>query len=219
MATNAMLERPSPDLVEEPQELSHVAFTRLLDWLDNGVDSHGERYVEMRRRLTAYFDRRNRPLADELADETLNRIGRTLQRDGVITVTPQERYCYVVAKFVLLEDVRREQRHVREDMSLPSDPESWKGHRTSLTPNDTAAYSEARLAGLDRCLDSLEPDVRTIILDYYRDAGRERIARRREMARALGITMNALGIRVCRIRAALEARMAMYGSRRDVTGG
>src|SRR4051794_2839428 len=153
MGSNAMLDRPSPHVAEEPQELSHIAFTRLLDWLDNGVDSHGEKYVEMRRRLTAYFDRRNRPLADELADETLNRIGRTLQRDGAITVTPQERYCYVVAKFVLLEDMRRQQRHVREDVSLPSDPESWQGHRTSLTPGDHAVESEARLARLDRCLD------------------------------------------------------------------
>ena len=69
-------------LREEPQ-LTQVAFGRLLEWLDEGLDSHGERYLEMRRRLVAYFDRRNRPDADELADETLSRIGRTLEQDTV----------------------------------------------------------------------------------------------------------------------------------------
>jgi len=29
----------------------------LLEWLDDGIDSQGEKYLEMRRRLVAYFDR------------------------------------------------------------------------------------------------------------------------------------------------------------------
>jgi hypothetical protein len=101
-------------LREEPQ-LTQIAFGRLLAWLDDGVESHGERYVEMRRRLVAYFDRRDRPNADELADETLSRISRTLEQDGRIDMTPPARYCYcyVIAKFVLLEDVRRERRQGR----------------------------------------------------------------------------------------------------------
>jgi len=34
-----------------------AAFGRLLAWLDEGTDSAGERYLEMRRRLVGYFDR------------------------------------------------------------------------------------------------------------------------------------------------------------------
>ncbi len=90
---------PRPDVKEE-RGLSALAFTRLLDWLDDGVDSYGERYLEMRRRLISYFDRRNRPFADDLADETLNRIGKTLERGDVIAIRPQARYCYIVARFV-----------------------------------------------------------------------------------------------------------------------
>ena len=91
------------------------AFSRLLEWLDDGVDSHGERYVEMRRRLVSYFDRRHRPSADDLADETLNRIGRTLATDGAIAIAPPARFCYAVARLVLLEDLRREQVPVAVD--------------------------------------------------------------------------------------------------------
>jgi hypothetical protein len=32
------------------------AFRRFLEWLDEGQDSNGERYLEMRRRLVRYFD-------------------------------------------------------------------------------------------------------------------------------------------------------------------
>jgi hypothetical protein len=47
----------------------------------------------MRRRLVAYFDRRNRPGADELADETFNRIASTLEKTGLIATRPPARYC------------------------------------------------------------------------------------------------------------------------------
>jgi len=51
----------------------------------------------------------------------------------------------------------------------------------------------------------LKAEQRELVLEYYRDAGRQKIERRREMAARLGISMNALGIRACRIRNALEA--------------
>jgi hypothetical protein len=87
------------DVFREEPALTEVAFGRLLEWLDNGVDSDGATYLEMRRRLVSYFDRRNRRTADDLADETLNRIRRTLEKDGAIAITPPARYCYTVAKF------------------------------------------------------------------------------------------------------------------------
>ena len=65
---------PPRDITREKWGLTQPAFSRLLEWLDNGVESHGETYLEMRRRLVSYFDRRNRLAADELADETLEAI-------------------------------------------------------------------------------------------------------------------------------------------------
>ena len=74
----------SPDVLRDEPKLTQIAFTRLLVWLDDGIESHGEQYIEMRRRLVSYFDRRSRPSADELADEALNRIARTLDEVGII---------------------------------------------------------------------------------------------------------------------------------------
>lgn len=189
--------------MREERVLTPLAFRRLLDWLSDGGRSGGEAYLEMRARLVTYFDRRNRLSADELADETLNRIARTLEQSGVIRVTPPARYCYVVAKFVLLEDLRRDRLRIRVD-----DPDRFSqaaGHGIGLVDVDPGlALQEQRLECLDACLQKLPPEQRELVVEYYRDTRREKIERRRELAKRLGITMNALAIRACRIRATLE---------------
>jgi DNA-directed RNA polymerase specialized sigma24 family protein len=189
------------DAVPERPLLTETAFTRLLAWLDDGIDSHGERYLDMRNRLVAYFDRRNRRFADELADETLTRVGRTLETSGSIAVTPPARYCYVVARFVLLEDIRRQRRYV----SVEEDRLAAVAANEPVVADDTATTKERRLECLDRCLDMLKPDQRELAIEYYRDAKRQRIDRRRGLAMRLGISINALGIRACRIRGTLES--------------
>jgi RNA polymerase sigma factor (sigma-70 family) len=176
-----------------------LAFSRLLEWLDEGVDSHGERYVEMRRRLVSYFDRRNRPGADELADETLNRVARTLEEAGVIETTPPARYCYVVARFVLLEDFRRGRRQVGFDSQAAA---AAKG-ASRVDPDEELEIREERFDCLERCLQQLPPDQRELVVEYYRDAQRQGIEHRQQMANRLGISRNALGIRAFRIREAL----------------
>ena len=195
------------EVLREAPEFTQNAFGRLLEWLDDGVDSGGETYLEIRRRLIIYFNRRNRPLADDLADETLNRVGRTLELQGAIAVTPPARYCYVVARFVLLEDIRRQRRQVPVDDA-----------RVAASPVENldgpAAIYEQRLQRLDVCLDKLKPEQREIVVEYYRDARRGRIERRRRMAERLGITMNALAIRTWRLRSSLEACVAACRSRR-----
>jgi DNA-directed RNA polymerase specialized sigma24 family protein len=182
---------------------SGTSFTRLLRWLDEGSDSKGERYLEIRRRLVAYFDRRNRPAPDILADETLDRVSRTLEESGRIKVTPPARYCYVVARFVLLEDIRRSQREIPFDETRPVSSHEPSANRAAM--EETA---ERSLECLTRCLNKLKPEDRALIVEYYRDAKRQRIDRRRELARGLGITMNALAIRTWRLRTNLEACMA-----------
>jgi DNA-directed RNA polymerase specialized sigma24 family protein len=197
-------------LREEPA-ITQLAFTRLLAWLDDGVHSNGERYLEMRRRLVSYFDRRNRPTAEELADETLNRVARTLAQTGAIATKPPARYCYVVAKFVLLEDLRRERRHVPLDETWHVDSAKPAAR---VGPDSGVMLKEQRLDCLDRCLQELKPEQRELIVEYYADDRRQKIERRRELATRLGITMNALGIRAFRIRDGLMACVESCRQRR-----
>ena len=195
------------DAFRQEPSFTKFAFSRLLGWLDDGEDSRGESYLEMHRRLVTYFDRRGRPSPNELADETLNRIGKTLERDGVIETTPPARYCYVIARFVLLEDIRRERRHVPLEFE-PRASASGMLAEARPEPGEVFAAREQRLDCLECCLQKLTPEQRDLIVEYYRDGRGQRIEQRRDMAKRLGITMNALGIRACRIRSTLEACVA-----------
>ena len=196
---------PAGDIPRDERGLTPIAFSRLLQWLDDGASSHGDTYLEIRRRLVAYFDRRNRPSADELADQTLNRIGRTLEETGTIATRPPARYCYVVAKFVLLEDIRRGQKQVSLDEPWRADAVARAGRLPG--PDEGSAIQEHRLDCLDRCLQKLKPEQRELVVEYYRDTLRQKIERRQALAQRLGISMNALGIRASRIRGTLEACM------------
>jgi hypothetical protein len=64
---------------------------------------------------------------------------------------------------------------------------------------------EKRLACLRRCTSKLEPANRELIMRYYVGKGGVKIGNRRSLAESLGITMNALAIRACRLRDKLEA--------------
>ena len=64
---------------------------------------------------------------------------------------------------------------------------------------------EKMLTCLEQCTDKLDPLNRRIISQYYVGKERAKIDNRRALAETLGITMNALSIRACRIRDKLEA--------------
>src|SRR4051812_26639811 len=83
--------------------LTRDSLQRLLNWLDGGVTSDGHAYVEMRRRLRDYFTRKQCRTADDLADETLSRVARRLEEEGITLAETPARYCYIVGRFVFLE--------------------------------------------------------------------------------------------------------------------
>lgn len=179
------------------------AFRHLLHWLDEGVDSGGERYLEMRRRLALYFDRKNCLSPDDLADETLNRVTRKLEEKGSIEDLSPAHYCYVVAKFVFLEYLRGVQ-PAQTSFEEPAHSALLSG--VSGAPgNDSESQAREKLHKcLDHCLDQLPEKDRELILEYYRGEQRTKIEGRHRLAERLGLSLNALSIRACRIRDKLE---------------
>jgi RNA polymerase sigma factor (sigma-70 family) len=184
--------------------LSREALQRLLNWLDCGANSDGRAYVEMRRRLRDYFERKNCLPAEDLADETLTRVARRLEEEGIRRDETPARYCYIVARFVFLEHLRETKSHpmathVSGDVAPePSAP-------TAAEAAEAAGTREAQLACLQKCLLELDPLNRRIITRYYVGSARVKIDNRRELAESLGLSLNALTIRACRIRTRLEA--------------
>ena len=184
--------------------LSTAALQRLLNWLDGGAGSDGQAYVAMRRRLRDYFSRKNCLPAEDLADETLTRVARRLEEEGITRDETPARYCYIVARFVFLE-------HLRETKArpmvagIPGNAAPQPSAADVAEAADAAKAREKLLASLRKCLQELDPLNRRIITRYYIGTARVKIDNRRELADSLGLTMNALTVRACRIRTRLEA--------------
>ncbi len=191
--------------------LTTVALDRFLNWLDEGANSQGQKYLEIRRRLVAYFDRKNCPVPDELADETINRVARRLEEvDSIETETPA-RYCYITARFVFLEYLRTG----AKDQRLRSELSRESGHEQE-DPGDREGKARM-LKWLEECAEKLDPANKKLIFRYYVGEERVKIENRRALAKALGITMNALSIRACRIREQLERCVQERIGRRNET--
>ena len=177
------------------------AFRKFLAWLDEGADSDGQRYLEMRERLILYFDRKNCLLPDDLADETLNRVARRLEEEkGAIETETPAKYCYITAKFVFMESLRG-----KEKNNVPLDDVLNRKHseQAAVEP-DEKEIKEKMLVCLEECTNKLESVNREIIFGYYHGEERIKIENRRALAKTLDISVNALSIRACRIRDKLE---------------
>ncbi len=172
-------------------------------WLDEGVPTDGDRYLEIRRRLVQYFDRRGCLTADELADETLNRAARKLAEVGHIENVAPAQYCYVLARFVFLEYIRRPgQKDSEFDETARLDGVASASSRPNSESDGETR--ERSMASLSRCLEKLPTADQHLILEYYQGDKREKIDRRSKLAERHGLTLNALSVRACRIRNKLE---------------
>ena len=187
---------------KKDRALSPYSFQGLLSWLDQGTNSDGQQYLEMRRRLVEYFDRKNLINFEELADETLNRVARRLEDEGTIESDTPARYCYVVARFILMEHLRETQKErvMVENISQQQPGQSIAEHHAA----QEMEIKEKMLNCLENCTLQLDPVNQRIITRYYVGQERVKIENRRELAASLGITMNALSIRACRLRDKLE---------------
>jgi len=178
------------------------SFRRFLAFLDNGVESNGASYIEMQRRLAGYFARKGCAEPEELADETLNRVSRRLDEEGSIDIDTPAHYCYITARFVFLEHTRAGNMNnvALDDGKLNID----RNARLNASDNELEK-KEKMLTCLDECTSKLDKRNRDLILGYYFGNERAKIQNRSSMAEKLGITLNALSIRACRIRRTLEA--------------
>ena len=185
--------------------LTREALDSLLDYLGPDRSAAGERYEEIRGRLIRLFGWRGCDHADELADETINRVAEKIACGVEIRSEDPFRYFCGVAHLVFKEILRREKRQrtaLEEVRHLPPPPD----------PEE----EDERLDWLRGCMAELDEEQRTLILDYHRGDGSQRIKRRQTIAERMAIPINALRIRVHRIRVRLEECVR---SKEDSGGG
>jgi DNA-directed RNA polymerase specialized sigma24 family protein len=168
--------------------LHRRAFDQLLQALGPDRDTAGIAYERLRQRLVKFFSWEHCPEPEACADESFNRIARSIERGEAIQ--KMDHYALGVARLVLLESKAQQ----RKLASIPV-------HTDPLHPSSSEAEeTERALVCLEKCIKSLEPAQRTLLLEYYRGSGKSRIDQRRRLAAELGIELNALRNRAMRLR-------------------
>lgn len=174
--------------------LTQEAFDGLLDWLDNDRERAGRKYETVRYRLIKIFSCRGCGEAEDLADETINRVSDRVPEIAQGYTGDPALYFYGVAQRVHLESMRK--KHAPE--SLEARPPTIAAE--PMIGDEIEAESEC----LERCMERLPAENRLLVLQYYRDEKQAKINHRKRLASELGIAVNALRIRAHRIRQTLQ---------------
>ena len=177
--------------------ITQEQFDSLLEWLGNRDRELGaKKYETIRAGLVRVFISRGFNDAEDLADETINRVIARLPDIRENYDGEPSRYFHGVARNIIREQARR--REITAEVSAV-----W------VDPQPGSKELEC----LERCLQLLSADKREIILDYFLYEGHDKIEHHKEMAAELGISEGALRGRVHHIRATLVNCM------RQCTGG
>ena len=126
--------------------------------------------------------------AEDLADETINRVMKRLPDIRDTYVGEPARYFHGVARFVIREMGRRKEVATDEIPVFSVKPEVHTDEYDCLV----------------KCLRFLAPEKRDLILDYYIYDGRDKIVQHQRMASELGISEGALRGRAHQVRVNLE---------------
>ena len=172
--------------MNQENALTQTAFDSLLAWLDPDRDQAGKKYEHIRQRLIKIFTCRACSDAEELADDTINRVALKAHKIAEEYVGDPARYFYGVAQKVHLESLRK-----RPPVVMPP-------------PVVKSDEFEQEYECFESCMELLLPSNRQLVIEYYQSDKRAKIVQRKEMAQKMGIAQNALRIRAHRIKSSLQ---------------
>ncbi|HEY6330274.1 MAG TPA: hypothetical protein VI756_13125 [Blastocatellia bacterium] len=164
-------------------------FEKFLAWLDADRDQAAMKHEEVRCRLIKFFVCRGCPIAEELTDESIDRVILKIDELVETYVGDPKAYFYGVARKIYLESM----------------------HRPAMTALPVLAEdppeqdeTDPEYQRFEECLGRLSQKDRELILDYYLDEKQAKIDHRKELAERLGITGSTLRLRAHRIRQILQ---------------
>jgi len=170
-------------------------FDDLLAWLNQDRELASSAYLNLRNSLLRIFAWNRCADPEGLTDETFDRVARQVPTLRETFKGNPRLYFYGVANNLIKEYRKKVNSHVpMEGFDVAGDPPQ----------EDQEETSERRRECLSRCLGKLSKEKRELILTYYAKEKQAKIIHRAEMARQLGVSIEALRVRMLRIRGNLE---------------
>lgn len=176
-------------------ELTGEALDGLLTWLDPDREQAGRKYEHIRKSLIKIFAWRGCAEAEDLADETINRVARKVPEIASTYQGNPVLYFYGVGRRLFLEYQKQQLRRAPQEADAESP--------ASMVEEASAGDLERRHECLEQCLQKLSESNRELIRDYYQRDLQTRGDWRSELARRMGVSAGALRVRAHRLRAAL----------------
>lgn len=177
----------APPDTKKPK-LTNETFDKLLLLLDPNRDRAGEKYELLRLKLAHFFRARACPSVEDLADEVIDRLAKKIAEGEEIRNVFG--YCHGIARLVRLESLRNpEARRVSFD-DLPVIP----------FMAEDEVERQSRLECFKHCLRELSEEDAALLVEYCSCDHGVRSEARQKMAEQMQIPINALRIRVHRIK-------------------
>jgi RNA polymerase sigma factor (sigma-70 family) len=194
--------------VPQNLDIPSDSVNEILAWLDPDREIAGRMYLDLRRDLVKIFAWNHCSDPEGMADETFDRVAKRAH-DLRDTFKGEPRvFFYAVANNLIKEYFRKVKLHVPiEDVELSTNP-----------PQEVEEESpNLREECLQACLREITDNNRDLILAYYAKEKQAKIDHRAEMARRLGVAIETLRVRACRIRAGLEECIGRCMEKRNET--
>jgi len=173
--------------------LTQEAFEAFLARLGPDRNSAGEKYLEIRRSLTRFFEWRGCPFPEDHADETINRVAkRVFEGEELRSLAG---YFLGAARMLLLE-IHKERAKEQKALGDPA---------LAAQPSREFEELEPRVTCLQRCLAALPATNRELILQYYQGEGGAKIQNRKKLTERLKVPINTLRMRALRLREGLQS--------------
>jgi ElaB/YqjD/DUF883 family membrane-anchored ribosome-binding protein len=169
------------------KEITQENFSRFLEWLSPDSERAGEEYERLRFRLCRFFSLRHCNFADDLADETINRV---ILKISTEEIDNRLGYCLGVAKNVYRESLRKERTHLDiDEVTIAVN-----------APEQRSFSSEC----LDKCLERLSSESQDLLFDYFSETKQKKIDLRQRISQSLTMTQTALRMRIMRLKKNLK---------------
>jgi DNA-directed RNA polymerase specialized sigma24 family protein len=168
--------------------LTKEDFDSLLNWLDDDPEIAAAKYEVIRNCLIRIFMYRGCQDPESLADETFDRVAKKISEIADSYSGDPINYFYGVARNICREEARKQAPLIEIPPPII----------------EMIDEQDPTFLCLEKCLEGLSEQQRSLVLSYYQEDGRMRIALRKALAEKRGIALNALRIRACRIRNTLE---------------